>query len=170
MVFKIFLKNCIYHGQYGLTHIVFLRFLKKFPPRLLYFLVFKRLLKICIWDIMLCPILPFTQDFIKISTKNSYSFWCSKIYSKNYIRDNMVWPILPFQGSYVNVHLMLINILILKRYWKIVSGTLRFHCYFPFRGFYQVFIKDSCFFLFQKSLRNLNRRQIVDMVWPISSI
>ena len=67
---------------------------------------------------------------------------------------------LPFQGSYIYVHLTLIYFLILKTYSKTISGTLRFDCYFPFQGFYQVFIKVSCFFfLFQKFLGNLNPGQ-----------
>ena len=72
----------------------------------------------------------------------------------------MVWSILYFQGSYVNVHLTLKYFLVLKTYWKIVSGTLRFDCYFPLQGFYQLFIKGSCFFfLFQKPLSSLNHGQ-----------
>ena len=89
-----------------------------------------------------------------------FFFWCSKIYSKHFIRDNMVWPILSFQKSYIIVHLMQVYFFVLKIYWKIISGTAQFDHYFPFQGFYQVFIKSLCFFFqFQKSLRNLNHRQ-----------
>ena len=38
---------------------------------------------------------------------------------------------------------MLIYFLVLKTYWKILSETLQFHRYFPFQGFYQLFIKGS---------------------------
>ena len=39
-------------------------------------------------------------------------------YSKNCIRDSMVWRILSFQGSYINVHLILIYFLVLKNSLK----------------------------------------------------
>ena len=71
----------------------------------------------------------------------------------------LVWPILSFQGSYVNVHLWHIYFLVLKMSWKIISGTVWSDRYFPFQGFYQVFFKDSCFFLSQKSSRILNHGQ-----------
>ena len=95
---------------------------------------------------------------IQISTKSFgfflfCFFWYSKTYSKNCIRDNMVWPILFFQGSYINVHLTLVNFLVLKIYWKLVSGAAWFNRYFSFQGFYQVFIKDSCFFSVSKVLK-----------------
>ena len=140
---------------------------KNFNLKLIYFLVFKSFFKKkSITDnavgpgaLRFDPYSP-SQDLIKISTKNSYSFWCSKIYSKNCIRDNMVWPILSFQGSYINVHLTLIHFLVLKTYWKIVSGTLRFDHYFPFQGFYQVFIKRSCFFSASKVFEKFGSQTI----------
>ena len=87
-------------------------------------------------------------------------FLFSKIYSKNCIRDNMVWPILSFQGSYMNVHLTLTYFLVLKIYWKIVSGTAWFGCYFPFQGFYQVFVKGWCFF----SVSSLHRHGLTYII------
>ena len=83
------------------------------------------------------------------SLKGFYSFFFE---SKTFIRDNMVWPILSFQGSYINVYLTLVYFLVLKIYWKIVSGTAWFGCCFPFQGFYQVFIKGSYIFFCFKSL------------------
>ena len=65
---------------------------------------------------------------------------------KNFIKDNMVWPILSFQGSYRNIHLMLMYLLVSKIYWRIVSGTLWFDPYSPLQGFYQVFLKGSSIF------------------------
>ena len=109
---------------------------------------------------MVWPILPFQRSYTNFHW--SYTnfhwrlifFWSSKIHSKNCIRGNIVWLTLSFQGSYTNAHLTLIYLLVLKNYWRIVSGTVCFDSYFPFQGFYQVFIKGSCFFfLFQKSLR-----------------
>ena len=35
--------------------------------------------------------------------------------------DSIVWS---FQGSYINTQLTLVNFLVLKIYWKIVSGTV----------------------------------------------
>ena len=87
-------------------------------------------------------------------------FLFSKIYSKNCIRDTMVWPILSFQGSYMNVHLTLTYFLVLKIYWKIVSGTAWFGCYFPFQGFYQVFVKGWCFF----SVSSLHRHGLTYII------
>ena len=141
-------------GQCSLTHIVHSRILCKFPPKL----VFKYLSKNCIWDITVWSILSFHRSFSYTNFQQKllfflwFFFWCSKIYSKNFIRGNMVWPILSFQESYINVHLMLVYFLPLKIYWKIVSGTARFDYYFPFQGFYQVFIKSSCFLFCFKSL------------------
>ena len=91
------------------------------------------------------PYCPF-KDLIQTSIESSYFFWCLKIYSKNCIRDNMVWHILSFQRSYINVDLMLIYFLVLKMCEKIESWTLGFDCYFLFQEFYQVFIKGLCFF------------------------
>ena len=88
--------------------------------------------------------------------------WSSRMYSKNSIRDDMVWHILSIQGSYRNVHLTLIYLLVLKIYWKIVSGTLFVDICSPLQRFHQVFMKSSCIFFCFKSLsglRNLNHGQ-----------
>ena len=90
-----------------------------FPPQLLlYFFVFKHLLKICIWEItnaLTQIVLP--RILTKISTKNSYSVWCSKIYSRNYT--GTIWfDTLSFQGSYINVHLMPIIFFGIKNLFK----------------------------------------------------
>ena len=141
LVFKsFFFKKKLYHRQYSLTHIVLLRILQKFPPKLLYFFVFKRLLKMCVCNITVWLILPISGSYKNLHQKLVFFLVFKNLFKKNYIRDNMVWSILSFQGSYINVHLTLIHFLILKTYWKIVSGTLRFDLYFPFQGFYQVFI------------------------------
>ena len=95
---------------------------------------------------------------LQISTKSSYVFGVQKPIQK--IVSGTIWfDILSFQGSYVNVHLSYIYFLVLKMSWKIVSGTVQFDRYFPFQGFHQVFFKGSCFFLFQKSSKNLNLGQ-----------
>ena len=88
-------------------------------------LVFKHLLKnwiydITIWLIFYCP----SKDLITNFHQKLICFWCSKIHSKNSIRDYMVWPILSLQGSYVNVDLSLTYFLVFKLSWKIVSGTV----------------------------------------------
>ena len=151
----------LFVGQCGLTHIVLSRILYKFPPKT----ALKYWLKNCIWDIQFDPFCPSKGLMvIQISTKSSFFifFDVQKLFKKFYQGHGfiMVWPILSFQGSYINVHLTLVYFLLLKIYWKVVSATTRFDRYFPFQGFYQVFIKGLCFFfLFQKSLRNLNHRQ-----------
>ena len=101
-----------------------------------------------------------SKDLIQISTESSYFFGVKnlfkKLYQGQYGSLNMVWPILSFQGSYTNVYLTLIYLLLLKIYWRIVSVPLWFDLCFLFQGFYQVFIKGHAFFLFQKSLRFKN--------------
>ena len=101
-----------------------------------------------------------SKDLIQISTESSYFFGVKnlfkKLYQGQYGSLNMVWPILSFQGSYTNVYLTLIYLLLLKIYWRIVSVPLWFDLCFLFQGFYQVFIKSHAFFLFQKSLRFKN--------------
>ena len=89
-----------------------------------------------------CP----SKDLIitQISTKRFFLMF--KTLFKHFIRDNIVWYILSFQGSYLNVHLTVVYFLVLKNYWKIVSGTAWFNRYFPFQGLYQVFMKGSSFF------------------------
>ena len=91
-----------------------------------------------------------------------FFFWCSKIYSKHFIRDNMVWPILSFQKSYIIVHLMQVYFFVLKIYWKIISGTAQFDHYFPFQGFYQVFIKSLCFFF---SVSKVSKKFESQTIW-----
>ena len=142
-------------GQFGLTHIVISRILCKFSPKL----VLKCLFKSCIWGITVWSILSVNRSYSYTNFQQKLwvffvlFFWYSKTYSKNCIRDNMVWPILFFQGSYINVHLTLVYFLVLKIYWKLVSGAARFNRYFSFQGFYQVFIKGSCFFSVSKVLK-----------------
>ena len=139
----------LFVGQCGLSHIVLSRILYKFSPNL----VLKYLLKNCIWDITVWPILYFQGSYCYTNFHlKLFFFLMFKILFKNFIRENMVWPILSFQGSYINVHLTLVYFLVLKIHWKIVSGTARFDRYFPFQGFYQVFIKGSCFLFCFKSL------------------
>ena len=100
----------LFVGQCGLTHFVLSRILYQFPPKL----VLKCLLQNCIWKLHFDQYCPSKNlRVIQISTKSSF-FWCSKIYLKICIRDNMVWPILSFQGSYINVHLTLVYFLALK--------------------------------------------------------
>ena len=89
LVFKLLLKKLLL-GQYGLTHIVLSRILSKFPLKL----VFKCLLKNCtlrlLPNITSSPILSFQgSSNYNFHQKLIFLFWCSKIYSKNCIRDNM---------------------------------------------------------------------------------
>ena len=58
-----------------------------------------------------------------------------------------------FSPKIGNVQLMFIYLLVFKIYLRIVTGTVWLDPYSPLQGFYPVFMKGSCFFLFQKSLR-----------------
>ena len=86
-------------GHDGLIHFVLSRilWLYKFPPKALFFAFFCFLL----FFVLFC------------------FFWCSEIYWKNCIRDNMVWHILSFQGSYINVHLTLVYFFVPKKQTQI---------------------------------------------------
>ena len=84
--------------------------------------MFKHLLKICIWDITVWPILSFPG-----SCKNLHQNLKFFLMFKNLLKKTIsgtIWfdPYYLFKDlMYINVFLMLIHFLVLKTYWKIVS-------------------------------------------------
>ena len=109
-----------------------------------------------------CP----SKDLIQISTRGSYFHGAQKFIQKFVSRTKWFGPCCPFKAlkeisiyalifssKLGNFQLMLIYPLVLTIYLRIVSGTVWFDPYSPLQGFYQVLVKGSCFFLFQKSLR-----------------
>ena len=147
----------MYHRQYGLTHIVLLRILYKFPPKLLYFFVLKRLLKICIWNITVWPILLIPGSYKNLHQK---LFLVFKNLSKKL-----------YQGQYGFIHIVLSRIL-----YKCPPNA---HTFFDIKNLLENCIRDTTVwllfsfsrilssfhlrfmpcFLFQKSLENLNHGQ-----------
>ena len=85
------------------------------------FLSVQMVLKNCIWYIMVWPILPFQRSYTNFHWKFIF-FGVQKFIQK--IVSGAIWfdPYCPFK-DHTNVHLILIYLLVLKIYWRIVSGT-----------------------------------------------
>ena len=96
-----------------------------------------------VWAILYCA----SKDLIPNFHQNLICFWCSKILSKNCIRDNMVWPILSFQGSYVNVYLSHIYFLVLKMSWRVYQGQCCLTVIFLFKDSIKFSLKAHAFFV-----------------------